>query len=219
LLATRKRSSRLEAKEKQRQEELKLREEQEAAEMLMASTRRSERRMKMKLHQQDGTPDYTGGLSRDERLKLRKLNTPEAAITPEPLQVEQETTSDAVNTEPVPENDQNEYKEPEPKLNDNNQLPLETEQNETVQTQTNISGQNGLSETVPASNIDKAPEPTQVEITQVPVPTVPNGHVSTQIPPVYYSTGPAAEETTKPESNLNGFIQSTVNESLLKRQE
>ncbi|ODV77209.1 uncharacterized protein CANTADRAFT_7704 [Suhomyces tanzawaensis NRRL Y-17324] len=72
LLATRKRSSRLEAKEKQRQEELRVQREQEEYELKVAAQKRFERRMKLKEQQGQVAPDYTSGLTRDERLKLRR---------------------------------------------------------------------------------------------------------------------------------------------------
>ena len=76
LLATRKRSSRLEAKEKQKLEEERILQKQEDAELHLGSKKRLERRRRMKFQADNGTPDYTGGLSRDERLKLRK-STPD----------------------------------------------------------------------------------------------------------------------------------------------
>ncbi|EEQ42065.1 conserved hypothetical protein [Candida albicans WO-1] len=74
LLAVRKRSSRLEAKERQRQEELERQREEESK---YAAERRFERRMKLK-----NTENMdTGKLSRDQRMQLRQLNY---EPTPEP---------------------------------------------------------------------------------------------------------------------------------------
>ena len=74
LLAVRKRSSRLEAKERQRQEELERQREEESKQ---AAERRFERRMKLK-----NTENMdTGKLSRDQRMQLRQLNY---EPTPEP---------------------------------------------------------------------------------------------------------------------------------------
>ena len=74
LLAVRKRSSRLEAKERQRQEELERQREEESKH---AAERRFERRMKLK-----NTENMdTGKLSRDQRMQLRQLNY---EPTPEP---------------------------------------------------------------------------------------------------------------------------------------
>ncbi|CAX39571.1 conserved hypothetical protein [Candida dubliniensis CD36] len=86
LLAVRKRSSRLEAKERQRQEELERQREQESK---YAAERRFERRMKLR-----NTENIdTGRLSRDQRMQLRQLHyesTPETESnqTPETEQPE-----------------------------------------------------------------------------------------------------------------------------------
>lgn len=71
LLAVRKRSSRLEQKEQRRREEMKLRKEQEIKE---AAERRFERRLKVRSNGGNTAKFDTTGLSRDERMKLRKLN-------------------------------------------------------------------------------------------------------------------------------------------------
>lgn len=69
LLATRKRSSRIEAKEKQRQQEEQERKLRELEELQHATSRRS-RRSRNQLEQKFKM-DYTDGLSREERLKMR----------------------------------------------------------------------------------------------------------------------------------------------------
>lgn len=82
LLATRKRSSRIEAKEKQKEHEEQERKIRELEELQYATNRRSQRtrnQIEYKLKM-----DYTDGLSREERLKMRKG-----------LQVDENTTSDA----------------------------------------------------------------------------------------------------------------------------
>ncbi|KAL6454871.1 hypothetical protein SBY92_004342 [Candida maltosa Xu316] len=85
LLAVRKRSSRLEAKQKQRQEELQ---RQKDDDLKYAAERRFERRMKLKLSGSNVGNMNTSNLSRDERLKLRKLQnsveSPSVTATPEP---------------------------------------------------------------------------------------------------------------------------------------
>ena len=76
LLATRKRSSRLEAKEKQKEEELKLFKIQEQEEMRHATERRLEKRRRMKEEQEfqrEAISQSSTRLSREERLKQRKL--------------------------------------------------------------------------------------------------------------------------------------------------
>lgn len=83
LLATRKRSSRLEAKEKQKQEELELLKAKEAEELKMAAQRRSERRHLLRRTETTAPPSYTSSnLTREERLKLRKLNN-ELSVSPD----------------------------------------------------------------------------------------------------------------------------------------
>lgn len=69
LLSTRKRSSRLEAREKVRE---MYENEDEEDDYNPGSRKRFDRRSKAKYTSNEGTPDYTGGLSRDQRLKLRK---------------------------------------------------------------------------------------------------------------------------------------------------
>lgn len=76
LLATRKRSSRLEAKEKQKEEELTLLKIQEQEEMRHATERRLKKRRRMKEEQEshrETIPQSSTSLSREERLKQRKL--------------------------------------------------------------------------------------------------------------------------------------------------
>lgn len=71
LLATRKRSSRLEAKEKQRtEEEEKFR--RESDEMRLAQQNRARRRS-LRLNLAAVRPDYSAGVTREERLKMRKV--------------------------------------------------------------------------------------------------------------------------------------------------
>lgn len=70
LLATRKRSSRIEAKEKQKEHEERERKLQELEELKYATNRRSQRNRHLAEHKLK--MDYTEGLSREERLKLRK---------------------------------------------------------------------------------------------------------------------------------------------------
>lgn len=70
LLATRKRSSRIEAKEKQREHEEQERKLRELEELQYATNRRSQR-TRNQIEQQIKM-DYTDGLSREERLKMRK---------------------------------------------------------------------------------------------------------------------------------------------------
>lgn len=76
LLATRKRSSRLEAKEKQKQEELREIKLQEEEELRIASERRLERRRLVK-ELLFPSASSTTLLSREERLKQRKLQSQE----------------------------------------------------------------------------------------------------------------------------------------------
>lgn len=87
LLATRKRSSRLEAKEKQRQEELRLLKLQEEEELRVAGEKRLERRRMMKDQEFNSNHDIplsTNSLSREERLKLRKLTSESNKTTASP---------------------------------------------------------------------------------------------------------------------------------------
>lgn len=71
LLATRKRSSRLEAKEKQKFEEDQERKQQQLQDLKLASIRRSERKLQHQEKFKNNHPDYTSGLSRQDRLDLR----------------------------------------------------------------------------------------------------------------------------------------------------
>lgn len=92
LLATRKRSSRLEAKEKQRQEELRLLKLQEEEELRVAGEKRLERRRLMKDQGYSSSHDIplsTNSLSREERLKLRKLTGESNKTTASPEVVSQ----------------------------------------------------------------------------------------------------------------------------------
>lgn len=75
LLATRKKSSRLEAKQKQRHEEEQERKLQELEELKYATTRRSQRNYNYLENKIKS--DFTAGLSREERLKLRKGPVPD----------------------------------------------------------------------------------------------------------------------------------------------
>ncbi|CUM48043.1 uncharacterized protein AC631_05676 [Debaryomyces fabryi] len=87
LLATRKRSSRLEAKEKQRQEELRLLKLQEEEELRVAGEKRLERRRMMKdqgFNLSNSITPSTNSLSREERLKLRKLTSESNKTTASP---------------------------------------------------------------------------------------------------------------------------------------
>mmetsp|Transcript_1094 Transcript_1094/g.1215 ORF Transcript_1094/g.1215 Transcript_1094/m.1215 type:complete len:657 (-) Transcript_1094:252-2222(-) len=87
LLATRKRSSRLEAKEKQRQEELRLLKLQEEEELRVAGEKRLERRRMMKdqgFSSSNAIIPSTNSLSREERLKLRKLTSESNKATESP---------------------------------------------------------------------------------------------------------------------------------------
>lgn len=93
LLATRKRSSRLEAKEKQRQEELRLLKLQEEEELRVAGEKRLERRRMMKdqgFNSNHDIPLSTNTLSREERLKLRKLTGESNKTTASP-EIESQT--------------------------------------------------------------------------------------------------------------------------------
>ncbi|CAR65702.1 DEHA2D18348p [Debaryomyces hansenii CBS767] len=93
LLATRKRSSRLEAKEKQRQEELRLLKLQEEEELRVAGEKRLERRRMMKdqgFNSNHDIPSSTNTLSREERLKLRKLTGESNKTTASP-EIESQT--------------------------------------------------------------------------------------------------------------------------------
>lgn len=74
LLATRKRSSRLEAKQKQRQEELEQLRLQEEEEMRNAPERRLQRRRMIRSNQDSQALPVNTMMTRGERLKLRKLN-------------------------------------------------------------------------------------------------------------------------------------------------
>lgn len=100
LLATRKRSSRLEAKEKQKQEDLRLARIQEEEELRIAAEKRLERRRLARNEQQIGE-----GLTREERLRMRRPEIEEAKVdveaegrgeVSEPVEVE--------GTAEVPEN-------------------------------------------------------------------------------------------------------------------
>lgn len=76
LLATRKRSSRLEAKEHKKQEEEDEQRKQEEFELNIGSEKRMERRRKLRLV---ANGIYNDGLTRDDRLKQRKLAEYEVA--------------------------------------------------------------------------------------------------------------------------------------------
>ncbi|CUM63688.1 uncharacterized protein PRCAT00001272001 [Priceomyces carsonii] len=81
LLATRKRSSRLEAKEKQKNEELRLLKIQEEEELKVAAEKRLERRRLARDEQFQGISN-SNGITREERLRNRKENS--FIATPEP---------------------------------------------------------------------------------------------------------------------------------------
>lgn len=98
LLATRKRSSRLEAKEKQRYHEEQERKAQELEDLQYAVMRRSSHRTRNRFT--DPVPmDYTGGITREERLKKRLEGTPDVSEEPlgstEPTEVEPEVKNEA----------------------------------------------------------------------------------------------------------------------------
>lgn len=104
LLATRKRSSRIEAKEKQRQEELELQGIDEEYEMQLAA--RSERRRKMRdeastAHalRKANEMDYTNGRSRDQRLQGRRLHTESAPETQPETTIEMDNAVASVPTD------------------------------------------------------------------------------------------------------------------------
>ena len=115
LLATRKRSSRLEAKEKQRQEELEKQREQEEYELKLAAEKRLERRRIFKEQQQrlinEGQrTDFGFGLTREDRIKLRRLDkTP--TFTPTPNPAEASETADSVEYETVKSEVEQEFSE------------------------------------------------------------------------------------------------------------
>ncbi|CAH2354407.1 hypothetical protein CLIB1423_16S01992 [[Candida] railenensis] len=75
LLATRKRSSRLEAKEKQKQEELRLARIQEEEELRIAAEKRLERRRLARNEQH-----ISEGMTREERLRMRRNPEEEAPV-------------------------------------------------------------------------------------------------------------------------------------------
>lgn len=103
LLATRKRSSRLEAKEKQKQEELKLIRAKEAEELKMAAQRRSERRHLLRRTEPTAPTSYTSSnLTREERLKLRKLNN-ELSTSPDISRNPLKDVSPKLEDTPVPQ--------------------------------------------------------------------------------------------------------------------
>ncbi|KAK6197871.1 uncharacterized protein RJT21DRAFT_131556 [Scheffersomyces amazonensis] len=89
LLSTRKRSLRLEIKEKQKHEELEKQRLQEEYELKLAAQKRSERRTRSTDTSGYVQRDYGHGLSRDERLKLRRVGTPVFTPTPEVREVEE----------------------------------------------------------------------------------------------------------------------------------
>lgn len=80
LLATRKRSSRLEAKEKQRHLEEQERKIKEMEELQYAANRRRSQRARHQM-QSKMKMDYTAGLSREERLNLRMQKVEDSATT------------------------------------------------------------------------------------------------------------------------------------------
>ncbi|CCE86480.1 Piso0_004972 [Millerozyma farinosa CBS 7064] len=103
LLATRKRSSRLEAKEKQKQEELKLIRAKEAEELKMAAQRRSERRHLLRRTEPTAPTSYTSSnLTREERLKLRKLNN-ELSTSPDISRNPSKDVTPKLEDTPVPQ--------------------------------------------------------------------------------------------------------------------
>ena len=118
LLATRKRSSRLEAKEKQRQDELREQQEQEDFEFKLASEKRMERRRKVK--EQMGILDYGHGMSRDDRLKMRKLGLNGGVVVPQPVEQSLEEESLRLGNLPVEEsyNGHSYGQEPIPEFSD-----------------------------------------------------------------------------------------------------
>ncbi|KAK6457426.1 uncharacterized protein RJT20DRAFT_40238 [Scheffersomyces xylosifermentans] len=142
LLATRKRSSRLEAKEKQRQEELERQREQEEYELKLAAEKRMERRRLLKEQQMQvlkESSDYTGGMSRDDRIKLRRLEkTP--TFTPTPVPGELPENDGTENATPIKEET---FQEPPQEVNgeqpqvtnaveEESEISKQTENNSTV---------------------------------------------------------------------------------------
>lgn len=107
LLATRKRSSRLEAKEKQRQEELRLLKLQEEEELKVAAEKRLERRRMVKdqISNTNSVSTNSSTLSREERLKLRKITAESSKNTASPefesqaINIKQENTPTAGHNE------------------------------------------------------------------------------------------------------------------------
>lgn len=99
LLATRKRSSRLEAKERQKYEEEQERKLQELEDLKIAALRRSERnrlQATQKLHS-----DYTSGLSREDRLNLRHEKLVSQRGSAEPSIKDESEAPEEIILEPV----------------------------------------------------------------------------------------------------------------------
>lgn len=96
LLATRKRSLRLEAKEKIRAIEEQERKDQELEDLQYAVMRRSSRNTRL-------TPsmDYTGGVTREQRLRKRLESSPEISeASAEPTEITEVKNEDSMDVEP-----------------------------------------------------------------------------------------------------------------------
>lgn len=94
LLATRKRSLRLEAKEKQRNLEEQERKAKEMEELQYATSRRRSQRARQQM-QSKNNMDYTAGLSREERFRLRLQKAQDSAngsLISSPVLTDKETT-------------------------------------------------------------------------------------------------------------------------------
>lgn len=100
LIATRKKSSRLQAKEQERIKEEQERKLQEEEDLKFAAQRRFERRQSKRLND-DKAPDYTAGLSREERLNLRYNKKQPSQPIDEKLIDQQAENSDHVKQEPT----------------------------------------------------------------------------------------------------------------------
>lgn len=176
LLATRKRSSRLEAKEKQRSQEEHERKAHELADLQYAVLRRSSHRTRAQAQM-----DYSAGLTREERLKRRleaDVGEPEADVilldvksvkSEDPEEIEVSAKSEEPENTITPNAmDVDASGEPEQAQHDNQNDNQHDNQNDTIPTTSTSSNEGSFSGNGPAFSHDESTLPKLEEINKGP---------------------------------------------------
>lgn len=162
LLATRKRSSRLEAKERQRNEEEQERKLQELEDLKIAALRRSERNRLQAT--QKVQSDYTSGLSREDRLNLRHEKLMQRDSVEPQSESEQPELKEQLE-QPKSESEVPEYSHVEPLQSEVPEQPVKIEHPETkedlVATKEDF---------VAASGVGEQPKPIEDLVSEQAVP-------------------------------------------------